>query len=148
MTRRILLTLLAGMALAADDPKKGASAGDQEKLQGAWYLVESKTSEGGVPTDPAGPGGGPPALAFVGDKLELWGVKAGSFTVDAAKRPKAMDWQITPLAKHGGLNLGIYELDGPKLTICTAKPGKPRPTDFSAKKGSGRELCVYLRTRP
>ena len=36
--------------------------------------------------------------------------------------------------------LGIYKLEGDRLTICRAAPGKPRPSEFKAEKGSG---CPY-----
>ncbi len=146
MLTRIFLILLIGISFAADAPKKGASENDLKQLQGAWYIVEFP-SEPGASTVPATPTN-PPDLVFRGDRLELFGQKAGSFSIDATSQPKRMDWDVVRIAKDGGRNLGIYKLEGIRLTICQARPGVPRPTDFTAKKGSGRSLTVYERDAP
>ena len=41
--------------------------------------------------------------------------------------------------------LGIYKLDGDRLTICMAAPGKPMPSEFKAEKGSGCPLRPFIR---
>ena len=37
---------------------------------------------------------------------------------------------------------GIFELTDDQLRYCVAAPGKPRPTEFSAPKGSGHTLVT------
>src|SRR5262245_20201656 len=39
----------------------------------------------------------------------------------------------------------IWTVDGDRLTICIGRPYDPRPTDYSAPKGSGRYLIVLRR---
>jgi hypothetical protein len=39
----------------------------------------------------------------------------------------------------------IWRVDGETLTLCEGRPGDARPTDFSARKGSGRALWVLKR---
>jgi len=40
---------------------------------------------------------------------------------------------------------GIWKVEGDTLTICRARPGQQRPSEFTAPKGSGRELLVFKR---
>jgi uncharacterized protein (TIGR03067 family) len=68
-------------------------------------------------------------------------------TLDPSRDPKAID--VIP---DGGPNrdervLGIYKLEGDRLTICMAAPGKPRPTEFKAEKGSGWILRKFAREK-
>ena len=51
--------------------------------------------------------------------------------------------------KHRGKSqAGIYALTGETLRICTAAPGKPRPTDFTSAKGDGRSFTEWTRAKP
>jgi hypothetical protein len=43
--------------------------------------------------------------------------------------------------------LGIYEIDGTVYKYCLAPAGKPRPTEFVSKKGSGHSLGVSKREK-
>lgn len=65
------------------------------------------------------------------------------FTIDPTKKPKSFDQQPA----EGKEVLSIYDLDGDILKICTATPGKARPTEFAAKQGSEHWLCVYKRNK-
>jgi uncharacterized protein (TIGR03067 family) len=72
---------------------------------------------------------------FAGTTIEL----------DPNHDPKNID--VIP---DGGRNrgqhiLGIYKLDGERLTICMAVAGQPRPKEFKAEKGSGWTLQTFER---
>ncbi len=41
--------------------------------------------------------------------------------------------------------LGIYELEGDGYRVCFAPVGKPRPSEFTSKSGSGNILQVWER---
>ncbi len=43
--------------------------------------------------------------------------------------------------------LGIYKLEKDRLTTCMAAPGKPRPKEFKAEKGSGSTLRTFIREK-
>ena len=63
--------------------------------------------------------------------------------LDPSRDPKTID--VVP---DGGPNrdervLGIYKLEGDRLSICMAAPGKPRPAEFKADKGSGCTLRTF-----
>jgi uncharacterized protein (TIGR03067 family) len=75
--------------------------------------------------------------SFAGTRIEL----------DPSRDPKAID--VIP---DGGQNrgehvLGIYKLEKDRLTICMAAPGKPRPKEFKAEKGSGCTLRRFAREK-
>lgn len=67
--------------------------------------------------------------------------------LDTSKKPKTIDTEQI-VGEHKGKTIqGIYEIDGDKLRVCMATPGKERPTEFSAKAGSGNSLAVYQREK-
>jgi len=43
--------------------------------------------------------------------------------------------------------LGIYELEGDGYRVCFALVGKPRPSEFTSKSGSGTILQVWEREK-
>ena len=56
-----------------------------------------------------------------------------------------MDLIPEPAGRDAAPIQGLYKLDGDTYTEVIAQPGKPRPTSFTAPKGSGRTLLVYRR---
>jgi uncharacterized protein (TIGR03067 family) len=73
--------------------------------------------------------------SFAGTKVEL----------DPSRDPKAIDVIPDGGKDRGERVLGIYKLEGDRLTICMAAPGKPRPREFKADKGSGCTLRTFAR---
>lgn len=69
------------------------------------------------------------------------------FTLDAQKKPKAIDYTLLEGANKGMKQLGIYEWVDDSLKICFAAPGKDRPADFSARAGSGHTVSVWKRMK-
>jgi len=75
--------------------------------------------------------------SFAGTKIEL----------DPSRDPKAVDVIPDGGTDRGKRVLGIYKLENDRLTICMAAPGKPRPEEFKAKKGSGCTLRTFTREK-
>jgi uncharacterized protein (TIGR03067 family) len=75
--------------------------------------------------------------SFAGTKIEL----------DPSRDPKAIDVIPDGGQDRGERVLGIYKLEGDRLTICMAAPGQPRPKAFKAEKGSGHTLRTFIRER-
>ena len=70
-------------------------------------------------------------------------------TLDSAKKPKTIDFQMTDAVNKGRCQLGIYELDGDTLKSCFAAPAAERPKDFTSQPGDMRTSTVWRReTKP
>ena len=128
---------------AADQAPADANASDLAKMQGDWRTVSVIDNGTRVADDEA-------QTLFrtvAGNSYSLFRfskpLTKGTFTIDATKRPKTID--VLPTASKGPAKpiLGIYEFDGTTLKICNARPGKPRPTDFEPKRGSGISCAVW-----
>jgi uncharacterized protein (TIGR03067 family) len=149
-----LLILTAGALLTADSPTKAPpSQGDLNKLQGTWLTVSLVQNGKTLVDEKTAPKAGPAMkliyegnkwLVKVGDKI----VAAGTFTIDATKKPNEIDIMDESGLKNDKTKLGIYELDGDRYTYCLAPAKKPRPTDFVSKAGSGHSLGVSRRENP
>src|SRR5262249_42845912 len=64
-------------------------------------------------------------------------------TLDPQKKPHTIDATLTEGKDKGKTALGIYEIKGDSYRVCVARPGDQRPTEFSAKAGSGQSLLVF-----
>ena len=144
----LVLGVLAAAALAAGAaPQAEATRQDLEKLQGDWHALSWTQDGQEFPEDDA--------QAFFrtikGNHYTVYlfrkALGQGTFTIDATKRPRTIDAVPAGAATKGKAVLGIYEFAGGKLKLCMAAPGKPRPTDFSAKKDSGQTFSVWEREK-
>ena len=90
--------------------------------------------------------------------LQRWGMVvvlltlAGRSAAAQARAPASASKEIDIMDETGMKNdktkLGIYELDGDTYKFCLAPAGKPRPTEFTSKEGSGHSLGVSKREKP
>lgn len=133
------------MSLAADNPQDPASKKDLDGLQGSWKLVSSMRDGKALPKDKV------KKTTIVikddtfvfPDSAEYATSKEGTIKLDATTKPKQMD--ATSTDKE--VMLGIYELDGDRYKVCFAPTGKPRPSEFASKPGSGNLLQVWKRKK-
>jgi uncharacterized protein (TIGR03067 family) len=133
--------LLAAATRAGDGEKK-----ELEKFTGSWAATA-------VTVD----GKELPAERVKAVRLEVKGnqytytagkeVIKGTHKLDPGKKPKAIDAMRATGEGKGETLKGIYELDDDTFKVCFAAPGKDRPTEFSAKEGSGRRLIVMKRVK-
>jgi uncharacterized protein (TIGR03067 family) len=70
-----------------------------------------------------------------------------TYTVDASKSPRSIDYQITQGPDKGKMQLGIYEFEGEMVRVCLSQPGSDRPTEFASKAGDGRTFGVWKKPR-
>jgi RNA polymerase sigma-70 factor (ECF subfamily) len=131
--------LSAGQANPAG--KATPPATDQERLQGTWVL------ESGLSNGKDAPAGfiGSLQLTFRGKQLTARVgkiTKEGTYTLDPSSNPRGID-----LTENGRRPLGIYRLEGDKLTLCLDEQGKARPTEFRAEAGTSHTLMVLRRQK-
>jgi uncharacterized protein (TIGR03067 family) len=144
----IVSSLMVTGLCAASDRVADAIKNDLKKHQGTWVATASIYD--GQPA--------PEAMVrsikrIVTDDHVVWERDGKRFAgtkmeLDPAREPKSVD-----LIPDGGPNRGehilaIYKFEGDSLTICTARPGQPRPKEFKADKGSGCTLQTFKRERP
>jgi uncharacterized protein (TIGR03067 family) len=138
----IALLTLIGVAGAQDAVKK-----EMAQLEGQWSMVSGEANGLSMPKEMVSSGkrvakDGETTIAFGGQVY----FKA-KFSIDPAKKPKAIDYTMTEGPTKGKTHLGIYELDGDTVKFCFAAPGKDRPTEFAAKEGSQSTLSVWKRDK-
>jgi uncharacterized protein (TIGR03067 family) len=141
--------LMAAEGSSKDDP----STVDSDRLRGTWLTVSLVNNGRTLVDEKSPPKEGPiTKLAYegnnwmikVGDKT----VASGKFTLDATKNPKQIDIMDESGKSNDKTKLGIYEITGNTYRYCLASAGKPRPTDFTSKEGSGNSLGVMKREKP
>jgi uncharacterized protein (TIGR03067 family) len=147
--KKILTTFFtvafAVVSFAADD--KQAIAKDMAQLQGDWSMVSGTTD--GFPIPPQMVSNskrvckGDELTVIVGGQL----IMKAKIALDASKKPKTMDYDVTAGPNKGKKLSGIYELDGDTFKSCFAAPGAERPTDFTSKSGEKQTLTVWKRNK-
>lgn len=147
MRRAGLLFVAIGLLIGADEPKKGDVKEEQKKFEGTWRFASLKIE-----------GQDFPEAAFKNARLVLKDHKhtytnggppaRGVYVVDPASKPKTIDVSFSDGPEKGKTLHGIYELEGDTYKLCIALGGKPRPTEFASKAGSGHVLEVLKREKP
>jgi uncharacterized protein (TIGR03067 family) len=123
--------LLVSIAfLAVDDAKKD----DAEALKGKWVAVSIKQGGMAVPDEVV------KEFKFKFDGKEYVNSapgqsEEGGYKIDSSKSPKTIDFDIKTGNDKGKKQLGVYKLDGDKLTIVAAIAGeteRPKSTEPGA----------------
>jgi uncharacterized protein (TIGR03067 family) len=146
--RLVLLASLLAVGRGAGAVSGDAVADELKRHQGTW-AVTSSIYDG----QPASEQIIRSIKRIVHDNHVVWerdGKRFAGTTIelDPAAEPKTIDVIPDGGRNRGERVLGIYKLDGDRLTICMAAPGRPRPKEFQAGKGSGCTLRTFQRDRP
>jgi len=112
-------------------------------MQGTWTLVSAIEDGAPLPEDKVKQ----TTIIVKDDTFRFPGLaedatsKAGTFTLDATKKPKQMD----STSEDKIVMLGIYEIDEDSYKVCFAPAGAPRPDEFASRQGSARILQIWKR---
>ena len=137
---RVFAMLVGVFCLGMAEDKKEIAL-----LDGTWTMVSGEAGGQAMPAEMVKTGkrvakDGETTVTF-GDKVYL----KATYTVDATKKPKTIDYKMTEGTTKGMTHLGIYELDGDTVKFCFAAPGMERPTEFKSK--DGITLSVWKREK-
>jgi uncharacterized protein (TIGR03067 family) len=146
----ILALLIGGIGLliAADDANSEAVRKERRLYQGIWRVTAVEADGSSMSEDDC-------AQVTVFNEVDgKWTVKLGGAviwkgisSIDPIKTPKTIDFIPTEGADFGKTFFGIYEIGGETRRLCYSEAGKTRPTEFSAKSGSGHVLVTFKRER-
>jgi len=114
---------------------------EQKALEGTWVATSLVVDGDWTPAD-----------ELVKVQVRLYGSNftmsmpeakyKGQWTIDCTKTR-----EIDFLHGFGFRQDAIYEVDSDTMRLCLSPITQPRPTDFTAEKGSGRTLIVLKRQR-
>jgi uncharacterized protein (TIGR03067 family) len=137
--------LLVSIAfLTFDDAKKD----DAEALKGKWVAVSIKQGGMSVPDEVV------KTFKFSFDGKEYVNSatgqsEEGGYKIDSSKSPKTIDFDIKTGNDKGKKQLGIYKLDGDKLTIIAAPAGETdRPKSLEPEDEAKVLVIVLEREKP
>ncbi len=143
VTNAVLLLASIGF-LGVDDTKKD----DAEALKGKWVAVSLK--QGGISA--------PDELTetfkfdFNGKEYKNTAVgqsEEGGYKLDSSKTPKTIDFDIKTGNDKGKKQLGVYKLDGDKLTIVASMAGETeRPKSLEPEADAPVMVIVLKREKP
>jgi uncharacterized protein (TIGR03067 family) len=141
-----LTAVMVGLLIAADT-RDDAARKDLDKFQGSWTLISLERDGKKMPPEEARK----IKLTILGNKFVLrkdgMDVSEGSFSLDPSGKPKKVDETITAGPNKGKILMAIYEIDDTHHTVCFARAGGKRPTEFSSRPGTGQILQVWKRDK-
>ncbi len=142
---KAVLLLSAVACIAADEPKKD----DAEALKGNWSAVSMKERGRSAPDDlikkfKVSFDGKGYTNTVDGDVIEV-----GGYTIDSSKTPKTIDFDIKKGQGEGKKQLGIFQIEGDKLTLVVGDPGSPdRPKSIKPEDTDSVAQVVLERVKP
>jgi len=146
MSRLLLVLILAASGLQTPEAAPDADAkAELARHRGVWRTVSSRYD---------GEDADPDVVRSVtrevdGDRV-VWrrdgkSFSASTIVLDSKAEPKTIDIHADGGPGRDKVVRGIYELEGDRLTICTADPDEPRPEAFRADAGDSWTLMVFKR---
>ncbi len=145
IAKTVLLLSVIGL-IAADEPKKKDPA---ESLKGNWSIVSMKLDGQSAPEEVVKNFRCHFEEKTYNNTIGGEVIEEGSYTMDASKTPKTIDFDIKKGHDQGKKQLGIYKLDGDKLTLVLTEPGSTtRPKSFKAEAGDSLAEVVLQRVKP
>jgi uncharacterized protein (TIGR03067 family) len=128
------------------DAKATAIAAERKLFEGTWKFASMEIEGVAVPEEQFKDS----RLTLKGDEFITGkdGAIKGTYAIDPTAKPKTIDVTIMLPDGRKRTHSGIYELDADTYKVSMANPGKPRPTEFVSKAGSGNGIQVLKRVKP
>ncbi len=144
----VIVAVLAGWSPQAPASKPDLAGEELARQQGTWFAVSSRRDGIDAPEEIVRSITRTVEKDHVTWKREGKNFAGTGLVLDPAQEPPALDVVPDGGPSRGKRVLGIYKLEGDRLTICMADAEQPRPRDFKAEKGSRQTLMVFTRSRP
>lgn len=146
MRRSILLVIAAGCLSAAGPAAEGVTK-ELAKFRGTWKYTSLEQDGRPVPEAQYREA----RLTIKGDQFTFTlgaDTSHGTFEVDPAQKPKAIDVTFTDGPDKGKTIRGVYELTGDTYKACLGSKENDRPKELASKAGTGHVLAVLKRVQP
>jgi uncharacterized protein (TIGR03067 family) len=115
-----------------------AGTTDLEKLQRQWVEASCECEGDDIVIGALRP---PYDMTVEGNRTvvtdQAGAVVGSSFTLMPGQIPKEIDVYVNNGPNAGQKLQGIYELDDDHFKICLSVAGRPRPTEFTTRRGTG-----------
>jgi uncharacterized protein (TIGR03067 family) len=146
LTAAILCWIGVDARATTDDAKATAIKAEQKRFEGTWRFASMEVEGVAVPEEQFKDS----RLTLKGDEFATGkdGVIKGTYAIDPTSKPKTIDVTITLPDGKKRTHSGIYELESNTYKVSMANPGKPRPTEFASKAGSGNGVQILKRVKP
>ena len=144
--RQMVLTLfvcLSFVTIRADE----AVDKEMKLMEGEWQMVSGEREGNMFPDEVVKSAKRVTKEGETTTEINGMVVLKAKFKVDASKKPKNIDYEITDGPNKGKSMIGIYELKGDDFKACMVMSDQKRPTDFATKEGDGRTLTVWKRVK-
>ena len=143
VAKTILLLSAIGL-IAADEPKKD----DSETFKGNWSIRSITIDGRAAPEDLVKNFRCQFDEKTYNDKVAGEVIEEGSYTIDASRAPKTIDFDIKKGPKEGKRQLGIYKIDGDRITLVMTQAGSTaRPKSFKTEPGDSLVEVVLERVK-
>ena len=122
MLRAAALSLLLLFQSAQTAPPTAEAAKKAlDQIQGTWQVVTMNGQDAPARVDAH--------LTFTEDKYEQWAngtaEERGTFKVNPATKPASINLMIAEGSDAGKLQIGVYEINGDKLSLTFSAPSDP-----------------------
>ncbi|WP_074309050.1 TIGR03067 domain-containing protein [Singulisphaera sp. GP187] len=142
-----MLLISVVLQLGADAPKPNRVETELARFQGTWQQLSGVVNGVALPSEVVQE----THVRFRGNQKSVRAGVSSPFAgltvvLNPGESPKQIDVKADEDgAAKGSVSRGIYQFDEDTLTICNGAIDDKRPTEFTSKPGSGRNLQVFRR---
>ena len=140
MLGKMLMLLSVSFLVFTPFSNPNAVQDDSKLIEGTWIMVSLEMGGQQMP-----PEGLKDTTLVLKDGRYTSQDNQGTYKINSAQKPKAMDLTATKGPNQGGAIPAIYELTADTFRICFDFEGKARPTEFKTAPDKSHILASYKR---